>query len=152
MTVPVPVPVPVPVSVTLPVSVQVPVTVQVKVTVAVTVQVQVTANENPPPPIPATNQRNALRDCLLETAMTDARNGNEWIQVSEKLPDEHRKVALMDCNSYENQPDEVSNPHVVQAGYLTNIHGQQFWSIYGERGLNVNSFTHWMPLPEPPND
>jgi hypothetical protein len=28
--------------------------------------------------------------------------------------------------------------------------GSGFWSVRGERAIALQSFTHWMPLPEPP--
>ena len=76
----------------------------------------------------------------------------EWISVKDRLPELHIVVALMDCTSYRNNGNqEVNNPHVVQAGHLTHF-GGNYWSVYGERGLEVDSFTHWMPLPEPPKE
>ena len=74
----------------------------------------------------------------------------EWISVKDRLPELGIIVALMDCTTYRNNGDmKMNNPHVVQAGYL-NEFGGGYWSVYGERGMEIDAFTHWMPLPEPP--
>ena len=76
----------------------------------------------------------------------------EWINIKDRLPELGIIVALMDFNRYRNDGDvEVNNPNVVQAGYLNHF-GSDYWSVYGERGLEVDAFTHWMLLPDPPKE
>lgn len=78
---------------------------------------------------------------------------SEWISVMEALPNNHKYCALMDTRSYANNGNRiVNNEHMVKAGYLTSIGGIRFWSCHGERGVEIDSFTHWMQLPDPPED
>lgn len=74
----------------------------------------------------------------------------DWINIDDRLPELHKHVALMDTNRYANNGSlTLENEHVVQVGFL-NDWGEKYWSVYGERGMSLNAFTHWHPLPEPP--
>jgi hypothetical protein len=70
----------------------------------------------------------------------------EWISVDDRLPEDGLMVALMDKNRYTNNPINIKNEHVVQCGYINDFHGR-YWSIYGERAMEIKSFTHWCELP-----
>lgn len=78
-----------------------------------------------------------------------AEGGPAWIAITERLPDLEQSVVLIDANRWENTGgDLVMN--VRACGYLDSIGGMRFWSIRGERAIEVNTFTHWMPLAAPP--
>ena len=75
-----------------------------------------------------------------------------WISVEERLPEIGQMVVLMDINRYANNGElKVDNEHVVQAGYLNEFR-TKYWSVYGERSLCLDAFTHWQPLPSPPKE
>ena len=78
------------------------------------------------------------------------REHDGWVSVAERLPRYGQMVALIDIERYANNGDiKVDNEHVNMCGYLHNF-GSDYWSIYGDRGTQVNAFTHWRPLPSPP--
>ena len=95
--------------------------------------------------------RFALRDALYDAdAITmqgikiinqfptavDAMPGR-WIPVTERMPEPFQPVIV--C--HENGKGE----HVVEIGFKR----EDFWRVWGSRLKNV---THWMPLPEPPEE
>lgn len=63
-----------------------------------------------------------------------------WISVEDRLPDDEEEVLLYDrvFRFYElgkyHKRSKVLDPH---------------WTIYGNT-YPISSYTHWMPLPEPP--
>lgn len=61
-------------------------------------------------------------------------NGNEWIPVTQGLPDSEITVMTF-------EPDSVEP---IWPGYHD---GTEWQDIYGAGRLNV---THWMPFPDPP--
>ena len=74
-----------------------------------------------------------------------------WISIKDRMPDRHQYILLV-ADRYWNAPDAMGHPHVAAVGYLDEIGGQQYFSIFGERGMEIDSFTHWMPIPEYPVD
>ena len=74
-----------------------------------------------------------------------------WISIEDRMPDRYQYILLVN-DRYWNAPDEMGGPHVAAVGYLDEIGGQQYFSIFGERGMEIESFTHWMPIPEYPVD
>jgi hypothetical protein len=73
----------------------------------------------------------------------------EWVPVAERLPEPCQSVALVNIHRWEACGDDMAR-NVHDVGYLSEVQGQQFWSIRGERAQSVTAFTHWMPLPVPP--
>lgn len=75
---------------------------------------------------------------------------SDWISVKDRLPELYQAVALMSVDRYANNGElPVNNPHIIAAGYLSEW-GNKYWSVRGEQSLMLDAFTHWMPLPEPP--
>lgn len=72
-----------------------------------------------------------------------------WIPVSEMLPEIGVQVVLM-ADRYWNVPSDIQDMKVTATGYLSDIHGHKYWSVFGERGSELNAFTHWFELPELP--
>ena len=72
---------------------------------------------------------------------------NKWIACSERLPDEGVVVALLDTNRY--VAEERSIEHIMHIGCYRSL-ACGYWSVTGERGFVLDAFTHWMPLPAPP--
>lgn len=63
----------------------------------------------------------------------------QWISVSQVLPDEEVKVLLYG-------PEGIRLGHLVGA---VSALGSDYWNVEDE-GKNLGHFTHWMPLPAPP--
>lgn len=63
---------------------------------------------------------------------------SEWIDVRDKLPETF--VPVIVCRK-----GKDGSP-IVESGY-SDVNG--WWRIYGTRTKRV---THWMPLPEPPEE
>ena len=74
----------------------------------------------------------------------------EWISVKDDMPEKHEYVLLM-ADRYWSSPEGVPDMKVTVTGYLQEYGSGLFWSVFGELGMDLDSFTHWMPLPEPPN-
>ena len=70
----------------------------------------------------------------------------EWIKIKERLPEKHQYVLLL-ADRYWNTPDGVPDMKVTASGYLAE-HGTLYWSVFGERGFDLDAFTHWMPIPD----
>ena len=69
--------------------------------------------------------------------------GGKWIPVSERLPDK-----MMQCVCQYVFGDNTEYPFYVVMWYFANDKVPHFQNE-GSMGLRV---THWMPLPEPPED
>jgi hypothetical protein len=74
-----------------------------------------------------------------------------WVDVQVTLPELERPVFLVDMNRLENTGTEGPRRHVQMAGYL-NEFGGHYWSVYGQRGMNLSAFTHWCYAPEEPKE
>lgn len=77
----------------------------------------------------------------------------DWISVNDRLPPFNKYVACINTDTLENTGGAF-DACVHQCAYLSNSFGEgihKFWSVYGQRGLCLDAFTHWYPLPESPN-
>lgn len=74
---------------------------------------------------------------------------DRWAKV-ETLPALEQSVALLNVNKWENCGGDMER-NVQDAGYLSDYGYGPFWSIRGERAQMLAAFTHWMPLPSPPD-
>lgn len=72
-----------------------------------------------------------------------------WVSVAERLPAENQPVALLDVERWENTGGDWSR-NVQAAGYLASMGSVTYWAIRGERCVSLDAFSHWMPLPQPP--
>lgn len=71
---------------------------------------------------------------------------SEWTSCKDTLPEKHQYVLLL-ADRYWNVPDGVPDMKVTAVGYLAE-HGTLYWSVFGERGFDIDAFTHWMPIPD----
>ena len=70
----------------------------------------------------------------------------DWISVKDAMPEPNEYVLLM-ADRYWNVPDGVPDMKVTVTGYLADYGSGLFWSVFGESGMTLDSFTHWMPIP-----
>jgi hypothetical protein len=84
-------------------------------------------------------ENQSLRVAELEKEMN-------WINCKDRLPEPLTYVLLL-ADRYWNTPEGVPDMKVAAVGYLENRHGT-YWSVFGERGMNIEAFTHWLPIPE----
>lgn len=78
---------------------------------------------------------------LLRTKLT-----GEWVSTKDAMPEIHEYVLLM-ADRYWNTPEDVPEMKVTATGYLQDYNNGLFWSVFGERGMDLDAFTHWMPIP-----
>lgn len=84
----------------------------------------------------------------------------KWISIKDRLP-EHRKLVLVLTNAYAQAvtiflKDEFTTQFLKDHGVNIPddcLHGDGYAFCSQEnRGNILNGITHWMPLPEPPNE
>ena len=77
----------------------------------------------------------------------------EWISVKDRLPDNKGRYLVYEVWTYGNIIETVSWTPKYN-GFEEHLKGKAIWynydSEYGD--FEVGDVTHWMPLPEPPND
>ena len=73
-----------------------------------------------------------------------------WHLISEELPEVNQAVVLINVNEWEN----AQHARNVQcAGYLSDCGLYKYWHVLGYRaGCDLESFTHWLALPDPPGE
>lgn len=83
----------------------------------------------------------------LKNAFTafEVRSEGGWISTKDRMPEIHEHVFLK-ANRYWRTPGGVPDMKVTATGYLDDLAGL-YWYVFGERPLNIDAFTHWMPVP-----
>ena len=66
----------------------------------------------------------------------------EWISVSKRLPDVQVNVLL--SRPPEHRQSRLRIMRLIDQGY------EQYWADDIGYTSPINSYSHWMPLPEPP--
>ena len=92
---------------------------------------------------PNANQRNS-----------NASNVQEWIPVTERLPEQDKEVLLI-VHGWEDRLYYTGCLHRQEAerSWLTGIESKASdWKIWGFSYFREPIVTHWMPLPEPPKE
>lgn len=72
----------------------------------------------------------------------------KWISVEDRLPEENEPVVLINVNEWENCHFDRN---VWDCGYLNKFSGG-YWSIRGQRGCSIKSYTHWASVSPPPTN
>jgi hypothetical protein len=65
----------------------------------------------------------------------------KWISIEERLPQEKERVLVL-------EKEEHGDPFFIS---IANRDEDEFWLDDGP-ALELDKITHWMPLPEPPNE
>lgn len=89
-----------------------------------------------------------MSEANVETSQSLVPCYGAWIDVNHQLPEKGQYVILL-ADRYWNVPDGIDDMKVTATGYL-NEHGSLYWSVFGERGFNLDAFTHWMLIPDAP--
>ena len=90
-------------------------------------------------------------DHLLANGVTIRERG-EWIPVTEGLPEKMQTQIKRGSYRYDKSVRvlcacrQKSGKTMVKEGYCEFFNNGVYWSIPG----SIDSVTHWMPLPEPP--
>ena len=93
------------------------------------------------------------RDALAYIQQLEAQQPR-WISVGERLPEEDQEVLLI-AHGWEPQSMYIGHLHHVEAetSWLTGITSKESeWSISGWSYLRAPEVTHWMPLPQSPEE
>ena len=93
------------------------------------------------------------RDALSYIQLLEAQQPR-WISVGERLPEEDQEVLLI-AHGWEPQSMYIGHLHHVEAetSWLTGITSKESeWSISGWSYLRAPEVTHWMPLPQSPEE
>lgn len=97
-------------------------------------------------------------EAFLDEALTYIQKLKEqqprWISVGERLPEEDQEVLLI-AHGWEPQSMYIGHLRHVEAetSWLTGITSKESeWSISGWSYLRAPEVTHWMPLPQPPEE
>ncbi len=71
-----------------------------------------------------------------------------WISVTDRLPGPFQPVVLLNVDRFENCGGDMKRNY-SDVGYLNNWCGG-YWSIRGQTATEIKAYTHWQPLPAPP--
>lgn len=81
------------------------------------------------------------------SAGKDAEDARRWISITDRLPEPNQVVCLVDENRWRNTGGDF-DVNVHACGYLASVGHQMYWSCFSEpRGLTLDAFTHWTPVP-----
>ena len=78
----------------------------------------------------------------------------EWISVKERLPDDEQEVLVI-AHGWDGRLVYVGSHRRVEAqkSWLTGITSKSSeWSLWGWSYLKEPIVTHWLPMPEPPEE
>jgi hypothetical protein len=77
---------------------------------------------------------------------------NEWISVLDRLPKHKQHVLTYGIKNTIYTPDFTAYETAVYEGDSLIYNEEDFASGHFCEGSNVGNVTHWMPLPNPPED
>lgn len=93
-------------------------------------------------------------ECNHYQCTADVEPVQEWIPVTERLPERDKEVLLI-AHGWEDRLYYTGCLHRQEAerSWLTGIESKASdWKIWGFSYLREPIVTHWMPLPEPPKE
>ncbi|EIX0195483.1 DUF551 domain-containing protein [Escherichia coli] len=101
-------------------------------------------------------QFNNLKGCFYEALKVAMRNSpvtpDGWISCSERMPEMgERQCYVLAADFKNNYPPNIPNTQVGVYGDWFND-GKPTWDDGGGEDLYLKEVTHWMPLPEPPQE
>ena len=101
-------------------------------------------------------QFNNLKGCFYEALKVAMRNSpvtpDSWISCSERMPEMgERQCYVLAADFKNNYPPSIPNTQVGVYGDWFND-GKPTWDDGGGEDLYLKEVTHWMPLPEPPQE
>ena len=90
----------------------------------------------------------------LWLAIAALREQMEWISVKDRLPDDEQEVLVI-AHGWDGRLVYVGSHKRVEAqkSWLTGITNKSSeWSLWGWSYLKEPIVTHWLPMPEPPEE
>ncbi|EMO6260884.1 DUF551 domain-containing protein [Escherichia coli] len=101
-------------------------------------------------------QFNNLKGCFYEALKVAMRNSpvtpDSWISCSERMPEMgERQCYVLAADFKNNYPPSIPNTQVGVYGDWFND-GKPTWDDGDGEDLYLKEVTHWMPLPEPPQE
>ncbi|WP_268647675.1 DUF551 domain-containing protein [Escherichia coli] len=101
-------------------------------------------------------QFNNLKGCFYEALKVAMRNSpvtpDSWISCSERMPEMgERQCYVLAADFKNNYPPSIPNTQVGVYGDWFND-GNPTWDDGDGEDLHLKEVTHWMPLPEPPQE
>ena len=101
-------------------------------------------------------QFNNMKGCFYEALKVAMRNSpvtpDSWISCSERMPEMgERQCYVLAADFKNNYPPSIPNTQVGVYGDWFND-GKPTWDDGGGEDLYLKEVTHWMPLPEPPQE
>lgn len=91
---------------------------------------------------------------MIDDASTVSTARNGWISVKDRLPEDEQEVLVI-AHGWDGRLVYVGRHKRVEAqkSWLTGITNKSSeWSLWGWSYLKEPMVTHWMPLPEPPEE
>ena len=85
-------------------------------------------------------KENATLKELLQAADQLKARAPRWISVEERLPEDQRDILT------------VNGHGLIRIMGLYHKHGDKWSWVHDERIKHYNDITHWMPMPEPPEE
>jgi len=78
----------------------------------------------------------------------------EWIKCSDGLPEEGQHVLFLEHNYYMNDMIVARCAKTIQSTFYFQLvtDGNVSGSYYDIDPIYIKETSHWMPLPEPPNE
>lgn len=101
-------------------------------------------------------QFNNLKGCFYEALKVAMRNSpvtpDSWISCSDRMPEMgERQCYVLAADFKNNYPPSIPNTQVGVYGDWFND-GNPTWDDGDGEDLHLKEITHWMPLPEPPQE
>lgn len=100
-----------------------------------------------------------LRDAVAQAARLAAEAERDWISVEDRLPEEHESIFAKAYGTkrwadgmFRTISDEVLACVAFEDGHKVTMTLRTHDGVWGLSSVHRGHVTHWMPLPEPPEE
>lgn len=91
-----------------------------------------------------------MSDESVSLSMAAVIANNDWIPVSERLPEEHQRVWIYRDKFHKKSGLKPDERDYAWGSWYEHASGEKLWSINGVSDFRDPTPSHWQPLPEPP--